>query len=88
MGSYSNTARISGGSWRCFLRQNSTPASISPPAIEQLASTKKFQNLRSIESYSPPSPHSLLPIPQSPANVETPLYFLTLFFQCLYFRDY
>jgi hypothetical protein len=29
-------------------RQNSTPASISPPAIEQLASTKKFQNLRSI----------------------------------------
>ncbi|MEH1782680.1 MAG: hypothetical protein V7L26_26955 [Nostoc sp.] len=30
-------------------RQNSTPASISPPAIEQLASIKKFQNLRSIE---------------------------------------
>jgi hypothetical protein len=29
-------------------RQNSTPASISPPAQEQLASTKKFQNLRSI----------------------------------------
>ncbi|MEH1785846.1 MAG: hypothetical protein V7L23_09750 [Nostoc sp.] len=29
-------------------KQNSTPASISLPAQEQLASTKKFQNLRSI----------------------------------------
>ncbi|MEH1850624.1 MAG: hypothetical protein V7L11_02810 [Nostoc sp.] len=28
--------------------QNSSPTSISPPAQEQLASTKKFQNLRSI----------------------------------------
>ncbi|MCW5312344.1 hypothetical protein GTQ43_00285 [Nostoc sp. KVJ3] len=29
-------------------RRNSTPAAISPSAQEQLASTKKFPNLRSI----------------------------------------
>ena len=46
---HANTARISRGGRGS---KNSTPASIFSPAQEQLASTKKFQNLHSIGGHA------------------------------------